>query len=356
MAHTHLYLAHDHTLSQQGTRKRTLLRRVINKATSVMAGTDPGGSFTMVSSGTDPASACTAGISLSGSGTVGIVVAGVTLTDTWATSDTVSAGLVAAAINGSTNAKIQYLLGATNLKTTVTLVTTVAGDNVTLAGFKFTGVAGTAASIPQVDGQFVIKGSGTDTQSGTSLAGAINRHPHASRFLFAYNIAGVVHVLPKSAAWFTGPNAPPNSNTYSSSTCVTLGTFAAATHYGIWVKVPGKIGNTIAQTVVARCRNDFTVASATPALVTGTQRRLSVTAGNYMDVEAVVNCTIDTAVRSATLRVFIDGSAFGEGASATTTGAADVCSLSTSVRYGPFTAAQALAGVVVELRVGVTQS
>ncbi len=113
---------------------------------------------------------------------------------------------------------------------------------------------------------------------------------------------------------------------------------------------------TILQTVVARCRQDFTMASATPALVPGTQRRLSVTAGSYVDLEGVVSFAVDTAIRSATLRAFVDGTAVGEGSSATTTGIADVGTIAVKARYGPVTAAQALVGITVELRVGVTQS
>lgn len=246
MAHTLISLTHDNTTNFRGRTGRNLLRVAVNKAMGVVSGVERGGQATVVGSGTDPATACTCGISASGSGTVGMTISGVSLTDTWATSDTISAGLVAAAGNASTNAKIQYLYGFTNLKSSLTLVTTVAGDVVNIAGFRFTGVAGTAASIPSVDGNFVIKGSGTDTQSGTSLAGAINRHPSASKYLFALNVAGVVHVFPKSAAWFTGPNSPPNKVT-SMATTISVGsaTFAASAYYGVYCKVPGKWGNGI---------------------------------------------------------------------------------------------------------------
>ncbi len=248
MAHTHLYLTHDNTTNQRGRRGRDLLRVAINKALSVVGGPERGGQMTFVASGTDPATACSAGISASGSGTVGIVIAGVTLTATWATSDSNSAALIAAVINASTNAKIQYLIGSTNLRTDLTLVTVVPGDSVKIASWKFTAVAGTAATIPSIDGAFVAKGSGTDTQSGTSLAGAINRHPSASKYLFALNVAGVVYVFPKTTtgAWFTGPNVPQN-NVVSGSSTITVGsaTFASSAYYGIWCKVPGKIGNNI---------------------------------------------------------------------------------------------------------------
>jgi len=246
MAHTHIYLTHDNTTNQRGRRGKDLLRVGINKALGCVSGVERGTNFTLVGSGTDPATACTCGISSGGGGAVGIVISGVTLTDTYATSDTVAAGLVAAVINASTNAKIQYLFGATNLKSSITCVTVVAGQTLRIAGFRFTAVTDAVGTIIATDGAFVAKGAGTDTQTGTSLAGAINRHPYASKFLFALNVAGVVHVFPKSAAWFSGPNAPQNKVASDAAT-MTVGsaTFAASAYYGIWCKVPGKIGNNV---------------------------------------------------------------------------------------------------------------
>ncbi len=247
MAHTHIYLTHDNTTNQRGRRGKDLLRVGINKAMGCLGGIERGGNFTMVGSGTDQASACTAGISASGSGTVGIVIAGVTLTATWASSDTNSAGLIAAAINASTNAKIQYLIGSTNLKSSLTFVSVIAGTTITLAGFRFTAIAGTTESYK--DGEFVI--GGTDTADAASFCLAVNRHPQASKYLFALNVAGVVHAFPKAAAWWDAttagtPNFPRNSVKASAST-VTVGsaTFAASDYYGVWCKVPGKIGNNI---------------------------------------------------------------------------------------------------------------
>jgi hypothetical protein len=248
MAHTQLFLTHGVSTVRGGKAGKPLLRAAINKAMGCISGSERDVNYTWVGSSTDPATACTAGISAAGNGAVGIVVAGVTLTATWATSDTVSAGLVAAVINASTNAKIQYLIGSSTLRTDLTLVTTVAGDVVNLAGYRFTGVAGTAATIPDKPGNFVIKGSGTDTQSATSLAGAINQHPGASKYLYALNIAGVVSVFAKTtnAAWFTGPNAPLNKAVSMASTiAVSSATFAAGAYYGLWCKIPGKIGNNI---------------------------------------------------------------------------------------------------------------
>ncbi len=249
MAHSFIFLSHDTTMNARGRVKRSLLHVFMNKLHGVMGGAERGSQYTLGSSGTDPASACTCGISAAvtdPSGSVGLTISGVSLVAVWLTSDTVSAGLVAAVVNASTNAKIQYLYGATTLKSSLTLVTVVAGNVVELAGFRFTAVAGTAGTIPSVDGAFVAKGAGTDTQSGTSLAGAINRHPAASRYLFALNVAGVVHVFPKSAAWFSGPNSPQNTViTFATTISVGSATFAASAYYGIYAKIPGKWGNGI---------------------------------------------------------------------------------------------------------------
>jgi len=224
--------------------------------------------FTLVGSGTDLVAANTCGISASGSGAVGIVIAGVTLTDTWATSDTISAGLVAAAINASTNAKTQYLIGSTNLKSTLSLATVLAGTIITVAGFRFLAIAGTTES--GKDGDFVIGGS--DTADAASLALAINRHPYANKYLFAIPAVGDCHVFPKAAAWWTAttagtPNFPANRVQASAAT-VTVGsaTFAASAYYGVYCKVPGKIGNNI---VVAASGTGQTIIGSATYLARG---------------------------------------------------------------------------------------
>ncbi len=243
MAHTFISLSHENPLVTAGREDRALLRKAINKAMGVLSGTERGTQFTIVSSSTKPATGCTAGISASGSGTVGITVAGVDLTATWASNDIGSAGLVAAAINASTDAKIQYLYGATNLKASITLANVLVGTLITVAGFKFTAIAGTTESYK--DGEFTI--GGTDTADGASFCAAVNRHPYASKYLFALNVAGVCHMYPKSAAWFTGKRAPQNSVKASASTVtITNATFIASAHYGVYAKVPGKWVNCVA--------------------------------------------------------------------------------------------------------------
>lgn len=245
---TLISLTHKTPTLIRGRRGRPMLRIAVNKMMAALLGAERGLNVTVQASTTalvtGMAQACTAGISASGSGTVGIIINGQTLTATWATSDTVSAGLIAAVINASTSARIQFLVGSTNLKSSLTLATVLAGTQISVAGFIFTAIAGTTESYK--DGEFTI--GGTDTQDASSLCAAINRHPAASKYLFALNEAGVAHVFPKTqtAAWFTGPDVPPNRVTCGAAT-VTVGsaTFAASAYYGVWAKgsAPGWVGN-----------------------------------------------------------------------------------------------------------------
>lgn len=113
------------------------------------------------------------------------------------------------------------------------------------------------------------------------------------------------------------------------------------------------MATTVVQEIIARCRQDFTMASATPALIPGTKRYLTVTAGNYIDFEGTCNFAVHAA-SDATLRLFVNGTAYGEGASQSIVTADDTGSMSISERYGPITAAEAAAQFVVELRVGAS--
>ncbi len=110
---------------------------------------------------------------------------------------------------------------------------------------------------------------------------------------------------------------------------------------------------TILQTVVARCRQDFTTTSNTAVLVTGTQRRLAVTAGSYVDLEGVASCALGAAA-DVFFDIFVDGVIAGEGGSQSTATAADFLQLAAKTRIGPITAAQALAGIVVDLRIATS--
>jgi len=109
------------------------------------------------------------------------------------------------------------------------------------------------------------------------------------------------------------------------------------------------MSTTILQTVTARCRQDFTTTSATAVLITGTQRRLTVTAGSYVDIEGVASCSVGAAADTF-FDIFVDGAISGEGGAQSTATAADFLHLAARTRLGPITTAQAAAGILVDLR------
>jgi len=187
----------------------------------------------------------------SGSGAVGGTINGVTITDTWATSDTVSAGLIVTAINASTNALVQYLVEAGNLAGTLTLVSAKAGVIVEVCGFYFRAV-GTAT--PAGIDTFTI--AGTDTADAASLAAAINKHPIASQFLRATNASGVVTV------WCTKATIPTGySNRLIGATGITAGAATLAAGATVYVTSldKGECGN---QTTLAASGTGVTASGA----------------------------------------------------------------------------------------------
>lgn len=131
-----------------------------------------------------------------GSGAVGGTINGVTVTATWATSDTNSAGLVAAAINASSNALVQGFVRASNAFATLTLSSTAAGSTVRIrlgTGAQATEyvMTATAAATGRL-GEFNI--SGTDTADATALCAAINAYPVLNQVIRAENVAGVAYL------------------------------------------------------------------------------------------------------------------------------------------------------------------
>lgn len=171
----------------------------------------------------------------SGADAVGGVINGVTITDTWATSDTVSAGLIATAINASTDPLVQYLVEASNIAGTLTLSGALASVTVDICGFKFRSV-GTAT--PTGVDEFTI--AGTDTADAASLAAAINKHPAASHFLRATNSSGVVTV------WLTSGSIPTGfTNRLIGATGITAGAATLAAGATVYVTSldKGEVGN-----------------------------------------------------------------------------------------------------------------
>lgn len=205
------------------------LARVINATGS---GTRPG--ITTIRYGKRPAFGT---LSLSGgSGAVGGNINGVTVTATWATSDINSAGLVAAAINASSDALVANLVQASNYSGTVTLATCTAGTILDITGVRFKAMASVASS--PVFGEFSI--AGNDTADAVALAEAINVHPQLRDRVRATSALGVVTVM-------SIPAVPVNKNitVISGSGVTTTGILALSVIVHVSALNLGTVGNCI---------------------------------------------------------------------------------------------------------------
>lgn len=173
-------------------RKRLILMRLfVNLLMGVMIGAKRASAFDM-SYNTEAGAKATGSVAFAtSSGTVGVVINGVTITVVWATSDIVSMSALAAAINASTNPLVQYQVQAGSSRSLVTLTSVPAGAILRIGQFDFTAVAN--SGLVQNWGDFDI--SGTDTADATALAAAINGHPQASKYFVATSAAAVVSVF-----------------------------------------------------------------------------------------------------------------------------------------------------------------
>ena len=114
---------------------RAVLAQVASFLEAVSAGHQVGSVAYVVDGGDGVAATGTVTLS-SGSGTVGATINGVSVTVTWATSDTASAAALAAAINNSANALVNQHVTATSALGVVTIthrLKSAAGNAVTLA-------------------------------------------------------------------------------------------------------------------------------------------------------------------------------------------------------------------------------
>ncbi len=167
------------------------------------------------------------------SGDLDTVINGVTITTAYDTSDIITATAIAAAINASTDALVQYIVEASNWRANVALATSVDGNwlELTLSdGRKWRFVSGTDFT-----------NTGTDSQDATSLASAINATPILNHHVYAYTSTGNVRVHQRrgAAATFTAAKfgAP-----------LTLTANAATATVGVSALQPGVMGNCITTT------------------------------------------------------------------------------------------------------------
>jgi hypothetical protein len=170
----------------------------------------------------------------SGSGAVGGTINGVTVTDTWATNDINSAGLVAVAINASTNALVQYFVTASNIAGTAALASVAAGTKFGFDGIEFTAVANDTAR-PH---QFAI--SGSNTADAAALVTAMVAMPYLNDKYIITSSSGTVTIAQRSG----GATVGTHQKMFASATTFTLTQLAAtATCYlsalqaGIWGNV-----------------------------------------------------------------------------------------------------------------------
>lgn len=197
-----------------------------------------------------------------GSGAVGGIINGVTVTATWASSDTNSAGLIATAINSSSNALVAGFVRASNAFATLTLSTMTAGSVVRVrlgsgavaSEYTFTATAAATGKL----GEFDI--SGSDTADATALCAAINAFPVLNQTIRAENVAGVAYLYAMDGS-ITGKDV----SVAGSGITHTAG-FALGARVHVENPIPGAHGNAI---TFALSGTGVTVANANARMVGG---------------------------------------------------------------------------------------
>lgn len=198
----------------------------------------------------------------SGAGAVGGIINGVTVTATFATSDTNTAGLIATAINASSNALVQGFVRASNAFATLTLATMTAGSLVRIRlgsgpqASEYVFVA-TAAATGRL-GEFSI--AGNDTADAQALCDAINSFPVVSQTIRAENVAGVAYLYAMD-----GSISGKEVSVAGSGITRTAG-FALGARIHVENPMPGALGNAITFTASG---TGMTVANSNTRMVGG---------------------------------------------------------------------------------------
>ena len=199
----------------------------------------------------------------SGSGTITATINGVALSGiTWATSDTVSAGLLVTQINASTDAKHQYIITASNYQATVAFSSVAAGDSVNILGVPFTMQSTSALGATQPT---YFYGS-SDANAATNLASKINAHPALGVFVGAYASSSTVYMYLLDGAVM----APfSNVNSTPSSTVTVSSSFATSANTAVSCVFPGVIGNQITLAISGTGSGTANITSTRPTNGTG---------------------------------------------------------------------------------------
>lgn len=168
----------------------------------------------------------------SGSGSITATINGTAVAVTWATSDTNTAGLLAAAINA--NASVNMLVEATNQVAQFNMGTPAAGATVVVGGVSFTAVAATTGLALN---QF------STTSSGQSLISAINRHPSLKHRFFAAGPNGGGNIIVGKRKGYTVKTT--DACAQNGLSALVNGAFAASANVATVCVMPGVIGNCI---------------------------------------------------------------------------------------------------------------
>lgn len=192
------------------------------------------------------------------SGAVGGIINGVAVTGAFLTTDLITAGVIAAAINASVAALVQGHVRASNAAASITLATMTAGSTVSVrvgtgaqaSTYVFTATA--AATSRQ--GEFSI--AGTDTQDAQAFCDSLNAFPGINQVIRAENVAGVAFLYAMDFA-FTGASA--KVVTVSGSGVTLTAQFALVARVHIEELMPGARGNT---NTIALSGTGITVANA----------------------------------------------------------------------------------------------
>ncbi len=273
------------TISRRG---RELFRRFANVVKAATGDAQSDSEYALVyGNSTEPSYAVGGLVMSGGAGAVGGIINGVTVTATFASSDINSCGLVAAAINASSNALVQGFVTANNLSATLTLTSVPAGATVDVCGTRFTATTGTPPAAFSGSNLCTFDISGSDTADALALATAINQAPGVSRFVSAISVAGVVHLFARQATfsgtatftWPALPGTPSNTIISNAASIVASGaSLIASAKVGINACIPGVQGNAITLAL-----------SGTGVTVLGTQTRL--TLGTGLNVVSIIdNC------------------------------------------------------------------
>jgi hypothetical protein len=263
-----------------------LIKRVINTLRAAVSDAQPDSEYVFQY---DSADICVANAGLAlgaSSGTLTATLNGVAVAVTYATSTTNSCGLLAAAINASTDALVKGLFAANNLTATITCASVAVGDYVDVCGTRFTAVAATPVEIYRGASKNTFVQAGTDAQTGAALAAAINASPGVSRYVFAIDVSNVVRLFARqfvfsgtvTFAWPTKPGTPGNSLTTSNTTrlAVSAAALAAGAFVGICATTEGVQGN---QATIAVSGTNLAVLNTETRL----KRGLGLTTGSITD-------------------------------------------------------------------------